>query len=307
MKKQALGRGLSALLSDSQEESVETSSPTQEMTAPKGLGQTVYQLPIGEVRANPLQPRKSFSDQALQELADSISEHGVVQPVVVTKEIEGYRLVIGERRWRAAKMAGLETIPAIIKEMAGPQILEVALIENLQREDLNPIEEAQAFSYLIREHRLTQEELARRIGCSRPAVANSLRLLALPPLVRSDLESGKMSAGHARAVLSLPTEVKQVQAWRTFEAKEFSVRQAEDYVRNLLTAPAAPTPSERPSLSPDWQQLQQQLGQQLNTLVRIVPGSKGQGKIELRYKDQAQLEQLVELLIYSSEGGWSQL
>lgn len=307
MKKRALGRGLSALLSDSQEESVETSSPTQEMTAPKGLGQTVYQLPIGEVRANPLQPRKSFSDQALQELADSISEHGVVQPVVVTKEIEGYRLVIGERRWRAAKMAGLETIPAIIKEMAGPQILEVALIENLQREDLNPIEEAQAFSYLIREHRLTQEELARRIGCSRPAVANSLRLLALPPLVRSDLESGKMSAGHARAVLSLPTEVKQVQAWRTFEAKEFSVRQAEDYVRNLLTAPAAPTPSERPSLSPDWQQLQQQLGQQLNTLVRIVPGSKGQGKIELRYKDQAQLEQLVELLIYSSEGGWSQL
>jgi ParB family transcriptional regulator, chromosome partitioning protein len=304
MKKRALGRGLSALLSDSQEPTIEEELQPRPSSAKLDLADSIVQLQVSAIRSNPLQPRKTFSSASLENLAASIAEHGIVQPVVVTKEIEGYRLVVGERRWRAASLAGLETMPAIVKEMAGAKLLEVALIENLQREDLNPIEEAQAFSYLIREHKLTQEELARRIGCSRPAIANSLRLLALPPAVRVELESGVLSAGHARSILSLPTENKQIAAWKEFSSKDYSVRQAEEFVRKLLEA-KEPESKEKSKLSPDWEQLQEQLSQQLNAKVKIVPGSKGQGKIELNYRDQAQLEQLVEMLIYSNQGGWS--
>lgn len=287
MKKRALGRGLSALLSDSQE---------NESTAPDA----VLWLPLAQIRENPLQPRRIFRDEALAELAASIREYGIVQPVVVTRESEGYRLVVGERRCRAARLAGLQEIPALVKEMAGPKLLEVALIENLQREDLNPVEEAQAFSYLLKEHKLTQEELAEKLGCSRPAVTNALRLLALPPSVRQDLESGMLTAGHARAVLSLNTENQQLRAWEEIKRREFSVRQAEEFVRSLGEEKRDLPP--RASLNPDWQQIQEQLGQHLNTLVRILPGVRGKGKIELCYKDQEQLERLVEMLIYSGEG-----
>ena len=295
MKKRALGRGLSALLSDSQEESIE-SAPTRSEAA-----QAVVDIALNSIRENPLQPRRRFDEERLAELAESIREHGVVQPVVVTREIEGYRLVVGERRWRAAQLAGLESIPALVKEMAGQKLLEIALIENLQREDLNPIEEAQAFSYLIREHQLTQEELAKRLGCSRPAVSNALRLLALPPQVRQEVEAGCLSAGHARAVLALPQEKQQLRAWSEFKAQQCSVRQAEEYVRQLLEGGEKRPPAERNRLSPDWEQIQEHLGQHLNTIVRIRPGAQGRGRIELNYQNQADLERLVEFLIYSGD------
>lgn len=304
MKKRALGRGLSALLSDSQE------SEDEAVSAPAGTdrivvketpaGTAVIDLALREIRENPLQPRRLFDEDKLNELAASIREHGVVQPVVVTREIEGYRLVVGERRLRASRLAGLETIPALVKEMAGQKLLEIALIENLQREDLNPIEEAQAFSYLIREHKLTQEELAQRLGCSRPAVSNALRLLALPPAVRQEVEAGCLSAGHARTVLALTTEHQQLRAWGEIKERQCSVRQAEEYVRQLLEGRER-IQAPRPRLSPDWLNIQEQLGQHLNTLVKIRPGAKGKGKIELNYQTQADLERLVEFLIFSGQ------
>lgn len=268
---------------------------------PEGVT-AVLELPVSEVYGNPLQPRRRFDEEKLRELAASIEKHGIVQPVVVTREIEGYRIVVGERRLRAARLAGLQTIPALIKEMAGQKLLEVALIENLQRQDLNPIEEAQAFSYLIREHKLTQEELAQRLGCSRPAVGNALRLLTLPPIVRQEVEAGYLSAGHARSVLGLPTEHQQIRAWNEMKAQEMSVRQAEEFIRQLLQGKDRGK-SARPSLTADWAQIQEHLGEHLNTIVKIRPAARGRGKIELSYENQEDLERLVEYLIYNRLNG----
>lgn len=258
-------------------------------------------LPLAEIRANPLQPRRRFDQDKLRELAESIRLHGVVQPVVVTREAEGYRLVVGERRWRASQIAGLKAIPALIQEMAPQNLLEVALIENLQRQDLNPVEEARAFQFLMREHKLTQEELARRLGCSRPAVANAVRLLGLPEAIQSDLEAGVLSAGHARAVLSLEGERLQLRVWHELRELQLSVRGAEEYVRRLKEP--RPPGRARLGLSPDWEQIQQQLGQQLNALVKIRPSGKARGRIELHYRDQQQLEELMEALIAVTERG----
>jgi ParB family chromosome partitioning protein len=258
-------------------------------------------LPLSEIRANPLQPRRRFDQEKLQELAESIRLHGVVQPVVVTREAEGYRLVVGERRWRASQLAGMATIPALIQEMAPQALLEVALIENLQRQDLNPVEEARAFQFLLREHRLTQEELARRLGCSRPAIANAIRLLGLPASILQDMEAGILSAGHARAVLSLEGERQQLKAWHEIGQRQLSVRGAEDFIRKLRHQ--KPLRSSRTGLAPDWEQIQSQLGQQLNALVKIRPSGKEKGKIELHYRDQSQLEELMEVLIAVTEYG----
>ncbi len=255
-------------------------------------------LPLAQVKANPLQPRRRFDQQRLEELAESIRLHGVVQPVVVTREIEGYRLVVGERRWRASHLAGLESIPAIVKNMAPQNVLEVALIENLQRHDLNPVEEARAFQFLLREHQLTQEELGRRLGCSRPAIANSLRLLHLPMIVLQDLEAGVLSAGHARAIMPLKDERARLAAWHHLKEHDLSVRQAESWVRQVLEGRRK---ARRAGLAPDWEQIQEQLAQQLNALVKIRPSSAHKGRIELHYRDQAQLEELMEALIAVTE------
>lgn len=285
MKKRALGRGLSALLPDNHQAST--------------AAQAVVELPLDSVRENPLQPRRRFDQERLEELAASIREHGVVQPVVCTSAPEGYRLVVGERRCRAARMAGLTSVPAIVREMAGPEILEVALIENLQREDLNPIEEAQAFSYLLKERGLTQERLALSLGCSRPAISNALRLLALPVSVREELEMGVLSAGHARALLALDTERQQLAAWEVFKSRQFSVRQAEEHVRSREEK--SPERSRKEGLSPDWEEIQEHLARHLGTPVTIRPRARGCGRIELSYTDPEHLERLVELLIYLGE------
>jgi ParB family transcriptional regulator, chromosome partitioning protein len=256
-------------------------------------------LAVSAIRANPLQPRRRFDQARLEELAESIRLHGVVQPVVVTREVEGYRLVVGERRWRASRLAGLEKIPALVREMAPQNILEVALIENLQRQDLNPIEEARAFKFLTRQHELTQEDLARRLGCSRPAVANSMRLLGLPSSVQDDLEAGVLSAGHARALLSLRGERAQLAAWHEMQERQMSVRGAEEFIRQLLETRTRA--AGKLGLNPDWQALQDQLAQQLNATVKIKPSGKERGRIELHYRDQEQLESLMELLISLAE------
>ncbi len=289
MKKRALGRGLSALLSEEPAETTEHPG--------------VLQIPLSELRENPLQPRRHFDEERLAELADSIRVHGVVQPVVVTRAIEGYRLVVGERRCRAARLAGLESIPALVRELADQQVLELALIENLQREDLNPLEEAQAYSYLLREHELTHEQLAERLGCSRPAISNSLRLLTLPEEIRADLEAGVLSPGHARAVLSLEDEAQRLAAWRLLRERGMSVRQAEELVARLGGEGQAKKQQVRPTagLSPDWQEVVDQLQRDLGTEVRIHSKANGRGRLELHYRDREELERLVELLVYLGE------
>lgn len=286
MKKRASGRGLSL--------PAEGGSPY--------AGQGVIEIPLAELRENPLQPRRHFDEDRLADLAESIRVHGVVQPVVVTRAAEGYRLVVGERRTRAARLAGLETIPALVRELADQQILEIALIENLQREDLNPIEEAQAFSYLLREHQLTHEQLGERLGCSRPTITNTLRLLALPDEIRSDLEAGLLTPGHARAVLSLEEEGRRLAAWREIRSKNLSVRQAEDLVAALGAGrKARKAARSSPRLSPDWQEVQDQLQLYLGSEVRIKPKTGGKGRLELHYRDPDELERLVEMLVYLGE------
>lgn len=286
MKKQALGRGLSALLQDSKENQALVQGAVTEVS-------------LELLRENPLQPRRRFDEEKLQELAASIREYGVVQPVVVTREGDGFRLVVGERRCRAARLAGLSTIPALIREMAGPRLLEVALIENIQRDDLNPIEEAQAYAFLLREHEWTQEELATRLGRSRPAVTNALRLLALPDPVKGDLEQGVLSSGHARTLLSLDSEHKQLEAWSAMRKLSCSVRQAEAMVANW--ARPIRNGSRRANLTADWMDIQAHLEHKLGSVVRIRPRSKGRGHIELAYSNSDELERLVELLIYLGE------
>jgi len=289
MKKRALGRGLSALLSEDPGESAGH--------------QGVLQIPLSEIRENPLQPRRHFDQERLGELADSIRVHGVVQPVVVTRAAEGYRLVVGERRCRAARLAGLEAIPALVRELADQQVLELALIENLQREDLNPLEEAQAFSFLLREHELTHEQLAERLGCSRPAISNSLRLLTLPEEIRADLEAGILSPGHARAVLSLEEDGQRLAAWRILRERGMSVRQAEELVSRLAQEGKSgkKPPRAVEGLSPDWEEVVDQLQRDLGTEVRIHSKANGRGRLELHYRDRDELERLVELLVYLGE------
>lgn len=292
MKKRALGRGLSALLPD---------SPSALAGSSDESG--VLEIPLDDVRENPLQPRRVFDEARLAELAESVRVHGVVQPVVVTRAAEGFRLVVGERRCRAARLAGLERIPALVRELADQQVLEIALIENLQREDLNPIEEAQAFSYLLREHGLTHEQLAERLGCSRPAISNALRLLSLPEEIRADLQAGVLSPGHARTVLALEGEPARLAAWRQMRERELSVRQAEELVSRLLkgTPKSGKEPRRLGGLDPDWQEVVDQLQRDLGAEVRILSKPNGRGRLELHYRDQEELERLVEVLVYLGE------
>lgn len=298
MSKNVLGRGLSSFIPSDNKSEVHEKAPVD--ANEPGLGiYGVIQIPLSLVKQNPLQPRQKFDEAKLQELADSIKIHGVIQPVVVTKSPDGYRLVVGERRFRAAKLAGLDTIPALIREFADQQMLEVALIENLQREDLNPIEEAKAFSYLLKEHDLTHEQLSERLGCSRPAISNSLRLLNLSEEIRADLEAGILKPGHARAVLAIENEALRAQAWKVIKDKDMSVRQTEEYVNSLLTVkPQESGEDHKPRLSPDFQNLVMELSRQYGTDIRIKPKKNGKGHIEFHYANNREMERLLELFIY---------
>ncbi|MDA8211334.1 MAG: ParB/RepB/Spo0J family partition protein, partial [Clostridia bacterium] len=222
MSKKGLGRGLQALIPDVK--------PSQESTSENTS--KVLELPIAEIRPREDQPRRFFSDEKLEELAQSIKEHGVIQPIVLRKTDQGYEIIAGERRWRATRKAGLEFIPAVVKDFQDCDVNEVALIENLQREDLNPIEEALAFQKLVTEFRLTQEQLAQRLGKSRPYIANSLRLLNLPPVIQQLVASGEMTSGHVRPLLGIKSREKQLQLVEVIRKKGLSVRQTEELVKS---------------------------------------------------------------------------
>ena len=280
-KPKGLGRGLGALMGDVSLQSQEGGSVT---------------LPLAQIQPGLDQPRKHFDQDSLAELADSIREHGILQPLTVRRLSSGYyQIIAGERRWRAAKLAGLTEVPALIIEADDRKVMELALIENLQREDLNPVEEALGYETLIREYGLTQDGVARRMGKSRPAVANALRLLTLPPRARALLEEGKLSAGHARAVLAAPAPVQEALAEQIVR-EGLSVRQAEQLAKKLA---AKKPPKARPAADPQaalyLRDAEKSLSGRLGRRVRILPGRK-KGRVELEYYNEEDLEALLALL-----------
>ena len=276
-----LGRGLGALLGDFAEETVE-SSPYQ-------------LLPIYKVEPNRSQPRQDFDEEELQALSESISIHGVIQPVTVRQLESGYyQIIAGERRWRAARMAELTEIPVVIVEADDKKAMELALIENLQRQDLNAVEEALGYRSLMEDYGLTQEEAANRVGKSRPAVANALRLLNLPQEIQEKVRSGELSAGHARAVLSLKSEKKQLEAAQKIIALGLSVRQAELLCKNMSKEPK---PEPKVTLAVDYiGECEKQLSKHLGRGVKIING-KRKGKFELEFYGQDDLQTLLDALL----------
>ena len=284
-KDRGLGRGLSALLGDDALQSQEGGS---------------LSLPISEVQPGLKQPRKRFDEESLADLADSIRTHGIIQPLTVRRLSSGYyQIIAGERRWRAAKLAGLSEVPAVIIEADDRTVMELALIENLQREDLNPIEEASGFQVLLEEYGLTQEEVAQRVGKSRPAVTNALRLLALPDAVRQLLEEGQLSAGHARAILAAPTGDLQKKLAQKVIHDGLSVRQTETLAKRLAARQEEAEEELQPSGEPDYaiylRAAEQDLTSRFGRKVTIVSGKK-KGKIELEYYNTEDLNLLLETL-----------
>lgn len=277
-----LGRGLGALMVDMTEEVSAEKSPYQ-------------LLPIYKVEPNPNQPRQDFDEEELQALADSIATHGVVQPLTVRELSSGYyQIIAGERRWRAARLANLSEIPAVIIEADDKKTMELALIENLQRQDLNPVEEALGYRSLMDDYGLTQEDTAKRVGKSRPAVANALRLLSLCPEVLEQVRKGQLSAGHARAVLSLKSEKLQKEAAQKIVALGLSVRQAELLCKNLGKTPA---PEKEPTLAVNYvAECEKYLSKHLGRGVKIVNG-KRKGRFELEFYGQEDLQVLLDALM----------
>ena len=276
-----LGKGLGALLGDFAEEPLEKSA---------------YQLlPIYKVEPNPDQPRQDFDEEELQALADSIEIHGVIQPLTVRELPSGYyQIIAGERRWRAARLANLSEVPVVVIEADDKKAMELALIENLQRQDLNPVEEALGYQALIEEYGLTQEDAAKRVGKSRPAVANSLRLLGLCPAVMELLRKGELTAGHARAILQLKTEKQQQEAARKIIALSLSVRQAETLCKNMAKDPA---PKKAETFAVDYvAECEKQLSKHLGRGVKIVNG-KRKGRFELEFYGQEDLQKLLDTLL----------
>jgi ParB family chromosome partitioning protein len=277
--KRGLGKGLGALLPgvDTEEDS------------------PIKEIKLTEIEPNKSQPRKNFDEEKLEALAESIKTHGVIQPIIVKKLESGfYQIIAGERRWRAARLAGLKTIPVIIKDYEKKEVLEIALIENLQREDLNPIEESEAYQNLINEFNLTQEEISARVGKSRSAIANALRLLNLPEGIKQLLIEDKISSGHARAILSIDNIELQIQVANKVVNEGLSVRETEKYVKALVSQKSKKNKKDN-KLSHVYIDIQNRMSQNLGTKVRIYPGAN-KSKIEIEYYSDDDLERIMNLL-----------
>ncbi|MDD3609445.1 MAG: ParB/RepB/Spo0J family partition protein [Halothiobacillaceae bacterium] len=278
VKKRGLGRGLDVLLGVERQEG--------------GTGPELREIAIGLIHPSPYQPRQVFEPEALQGLADSIRAQGVIQPLVVRARAGEYELIAGERRWRAAQLAGLSRVPAVIREVDDTRAAALALIENLQREDLNPLEEAQGMRRLIEGFGLTHQQVAEALGYSRPTVSNTLRLLELAEPVQEMLATGDLDMGHARALLPLPREM-QFDVARRVAARGYTVRDVE----KLVQARLEPAPS-RPEATPDadWLAMERRLSERLGAEVHLRPGARGRGQLQIRFDSLAQLDGILALL-----------
>ncbi|MGQ9633013.1 MAG: ParB/RepB/Spo0J family partition protein [Bryobacteraceae bacterium] len=291
--RKALGKGLSSLLGP--KPSGASLQPATLDATSRISGEQVVRIPLEDIDPNPLQCRTVFDNQRLQELADSIRSNGVIQPLVVRRNGVRFQLVAGERRWRASRMAGLKEVPALVQELPDDRLLEVTLIENIQREDLTAIEIARAFERLVREVGLSHEEIARRTGKDRSTVSNMLRLLRLPPDVQQLVSEHRLSMGHARAILSLPTEELQRQVAEKAASQGLSVRQVERLVHRMTESREPKSPEDAP-LDPNLKAAVQALEEAMGTRVRIVARAQGRGRIEIEFYSEEDLQRLYEML-----------
>lgn len=301
--KRGLGRGLSNLIpTDDTTEDVSPKASKQTKTGAVTKTEVVKKveqtLNINRIEPNKNQPRKEFNEDALQELADSIKQFGVIEPLVVVKRKSYYELIAGERRWRAARLAGLKEVPVVIKDYDDQQIVEIALIENIQREDLNPIEEAHAYERLIQEFNLTQDEVAERVSKSRTTVTNALRLLKLTEKVQQMLIDDMLSTGHVRALITITEPQLQYETAMYIFDKKLSVRETESYVKKLLNKKPKEKTSEKedPELSFLYKAIENRLKESLGTKTTIKAKTKDSGKIEIEYYSQEDLERITQLL-----------
>ncbi|WML24336.1 ParB/RepB/Spo0J family partition protein [Neobacillus sp. OS1-33] len=272
-----LGKGLNAFFSD------------------EGNEESVQEIKLTELRPNPYQPRKTFQQETIDELKESIIEHGILQPIVVRKSIRGFEIVVGERRFRAAKEAKLETIPAVVRELSEQQMMELAVLENLQREDLNPIEEGLAYQMLMEKLKLTQEEVAKRLGKSRPHIANHVRLLSLPPNIQEFISTGKISMGHGRALLGLREKAKIPAVVEKIIKEALSVRQLEKLIQHLNENVPRETKKLEKKKDVFIQEREHVLRERFGTSVNIKQ-NKNKGKIEIEFFSQEDLERILEML-----------
>lgn len=294
--KKGLGKGLGNLIPESDKEAQKTKvveKVVEKKVIVKEPAETIVK--INEVEPNKNQPRRTFDEDALLELAESIKQHGVIQPLIVKKRDKYYEIIAGERRWRAAKMAGLKEIPIVIKDLSDQEIMEVALIENIQREDLNPIEEAQAYQRLIKEYNYKQDELAERVSKSRVAVTNSMRLLKLDERVQKMIIDDMISAGHARALLAITDSEKQYTvAMKVFDEK-LSVRETEKLIKNL-DKQVKPKVNTTPENDFVYRDIENKLKESMGTKVIIHNKDNNKGKIEIEYYSQDDFERIVDIL-----------
>ena len=291
-KRGGLGRGLNALVSEAEYETGSSAA-----SASNAASET--KLPIEDIVPNPIQPRIHFNETELRELSESIQEHGVLQPLLVRKHGNGYEIIAGERRYQASKLAGLEELPVIIKDVNDEEMLALALIENLQRSDLNPVEEAKGYRQLIDASGMTQEALSKAVSKSRSAITNSLRLLDLPEVVQQMIFEGKLTAGHARAILAVPYEDARIRLAEKVVAEGLSVRATEN-LAPLFSAGETPKTS-RPATPQSFKKAARVLRQVFNTNVR-VKSSRGKNKIEIEFKDEEELSRILGEMIQFDQG-----
>lgn len=286
VKKTGLGKGLDSMIPPKvvKETMKEMKSPESE------TGERI--LKINEVEPNKKQPRKFFNEEALKELSDSIKQHGIVQPLVVAKQKDYYEIIAGERRWRAAKMAGLKEVPVVVKDYSPQEVMEIALIENIQREDLNPVEEAKAYQNLIKEYNLKQEEVADRVSKSRSAITNSLRLLKLEDQILDMLIEEEISSGHARTLLALDDSGQQLMVAEKIVKDQLSVRDTEKLVKSM-NQPVKKAPKKELKNDFVYRDMEEKLKQKIGTKVKINRKSENKGKIEIEYYSQDELEKIV--------------
>lgn len=288
-KRRGLGKGLQALI-----------PPAAAQSSASEVRSGAVEVPVEQISPNPHQPRQTMNQAELQELANSIGEHGLIQPLVVTQVGSAYQLIAGERRWRASQLAGLTMVPVVIKESSPQQMLELAIVENIQRADLNPLEEGQAYAQLMEEFGLTQEAVAERVGKSRTAVANTVRLLNLPQEIKEALASGRISEGHARALLSLKKERDQLNALATITDRGMNVRQTETMVRQILSGGKAVRPKS-PPLTPHDKAMLTRFESKLGTKIELNRTEEEQGKIVIHFYSQEELQAIFDAILGEDE------